>query len=94
MFVNLFAKQLIKNKQKIAKIMHQEIAKPIEHAITEIVRTIEYIEKTIITYEKIRLKTMQIAHKNNTIYRVPIGVVLAISPFNYPINLSLSKIIS
>lgn len=92
-YVNWFVKELSKNKQKIAAIIHQEIAKPLDQAIAEIVRTIAYIEKTIKTYEKIRVEVKQINEKNNTIYRVPLGVVLAISPFNYPINLSLAKII-
>lgn len=73
--------------------MHQEIAKPVNEAISEIERTIDYIEKTIVTYDRIRCQVVKINNKTNNMFRVPLGVVLAISPFNYPINLSLSKII-
>lgn len=92
-YINIFKKELEKNKHKIAEIVHQEIAKPIDQAISEINRTIDYITKTIKTYEQIRVKVKKIGNKTNIMFRVPLGVVLAISPFNYPINLSLSKII-
>ncbi|SQA14369.1 NADP-dependent glyceraldehyde-3-phosphate dehydrogenase [Streptobacillus moniliformis] len=42
-----------------------------------------------------KVKTMMKAQKNKVaiVRREPVGIVLAISPFNYPINLAASKII-
>ncbi|XP_023226568.1 uncharacterized protein LOC111627230 [Centruroides sculpturatus] len=81
------------NSEKIAKTMEQEIAKPLAQGQQEVQRSIEYIDLTIAAYRKIRRKKVTVAGKTATIYRVPLGVVLAISPFNYPVNLSLSKIV-
>lgn len=91
---------LDKNKNKLSKIMANEIAKSIEDSKIEIERTIQYIESTIKEYSDnfVSPKVLDKTHhtvKNKTAYlqRVPLGVVVAISPFNYPVNLSLAKII-
>ncbi|RTZ68504.1 MAG: hypothetical protein DSZ21_01635 [Tenericutes bacterium] len=72
--------------------MNSENAKDIPDAITEIERTILYIKKTIQTWEFVEYKKISLGAKTGNIHRVPLGVVLAISPFNYPINLALAKI--
>jgi len=35
---------------------------------------------------------VKVKNKTANLHRIPLGVVLAVSPFNYPINLALSKI--
>lgn len=87
-----FAQLLLENKEQIAKIMTDEIAKDYIDAIIEIERSVSYIEKTIKAWDEIRFEKIEIGTKIGNISRVPLGVVLAISPFNYPVNLAIAKI--
>ncbi|WKX02386.1 aldehyde dehydrogenase family protein [Candidatus Mycoplasma mahonii] len=91
-YVQKFKNLLNERKNELAKIMFLENAKEMSDAISEINRTIEYIEKTTIAFDKIKTRQMIIGGKTNDIHLVPLGVVLAISPFNYSVNLSMSKI--
>ncbi|MBY7704609.1 aldehyde dehydrogenase family protein [Vibrio harveyi] len=75
-----------------------EIAKSYKECLTEVIRSVEYIDQTFIEVKQ--LKTLIIdgakygaKNKIGTFMRVAKGVGVAISPFNYPINLSLAKII-
>ncbi len=92
-FLKKLTQELKNNANKLAKMMEQEIAKPLAQGQQEVLRSIEYINLTIATYQKVMRKKITAEGKTATIYRVPLGVVLAISPFNYPVNLSLSKIV-
>ena len=86
-------------KEEIAKVVAEEVCKEYKSAVSEVVRTAELIRYTI--EEGIRLAGeitngggFEAASKNkySIIEREPVGVVLAIAPFNYPVNLSGSKI--
>ena len=91
-WLNQLCSLLNENKEELAGIMNSENAKDIPDAITEIERTILYIKKTIQAWEFVKYKQITLGAKTGNIHRVPLGVVLAISPFNYPINLALAKI--
>ncbi len=99
-YINAFKKELIANRTNIARIMALEISKPIKACYSEFDRSIEYIDETIKCYKEFFIKPEIVKEdvhgvkgKEGYFYRVPLGVVLAISPFNYPLNLSLAKII-
>ena len=92
-YIEEFKDALFDNKEELAEIMHLETGKRISDSITEIVRTIEYIDQTIDEWENVKYETIVHGSKKANIHRIPLGVVLAISPFNYPVNLSLAKII-
>ncbi|TCG11254.1 aldehyde dehydrogenase family protein [Mycoplasma todarodis] len=97
-FVSEFANKLSEKKEEIAEVMLYEIGKPLEDSIVEIQRTVELISETIYSYhnqliEHVSGSTIGAQDKMITIIREPLGVVLAISPFNYPVNLALAKII-
>ena len=86
-------------KEEIAKVVAEEVCKEYKSAVSEVVRTAELIRYTI--EEGIRLAGeitngggFEAGSKNkySIIEREPVGVVLAIAPFNYPVNLSGSKI--
>ncbi len=88
---------LEKNKEKLAQILAMEISKTYEDSLLEIDRSVEMIYYTIeealrINDEIYNGRSMG-SNKTAIVSREPLGVVLCISPFNYPINLSISKII-
>ena len=87
------SEKLLDEIDSIAKIINIETAKTMDDSISEVKRTSEYINQTIDTYQNIYHRTMKVNKVVNNLYRVPLGVVLAISPFNYPLNLAMSKII-
>ena len=79
--------------------MMREIGKPFKSAVSEITRTAEYFEATA----EAGLQQQGEAifgdafkgfsrDKMSMTYRVPLGVILCIGPFNYPFNLTGSKI--
>jgi len=97
-YVNKFKLELLKQKGIIAKIMSEEIAKSIKESEIEIERTAEIIDYTIEEVKRLNPLTMTgegmgAENKIGVFSRVAKGVICAISPFNYPINLSISKII-
>ena len=80
-------------------IMMKEIGKPIKSAVSEITRTSELFEAT--AEAGLQQEGEAIygdafkgfgKDKMSMTYRVPLGVILCIGPFNYPFNLTGSKI--
>lgn len=87
------------NCEEVAKMLATEIAKDINSARTEVLRTVDFIRFTADEGKRIQGETLQgdgfhgfSKDKLAFVTREPVGVVLAISPFNYPVNLSASKI--
>lgn len=90
---------LERDKEKIGTILAKEVAKGIKAAIGEVVRTADLIryaaeEGLRITGQAMEGGGFEVASKNKlaVVRREPVGIVLAIAPFNYPVNLSASKI--
>src|SRR3989344_3047390 len=85
-----------KNKNILIEFLEKEVGKARTLAEHEIMRTADLIRAT--AEEGLRLKGELLEsesygkNKKALVSRVPLGVILAISPFNYPINLSASKI--
>ncbi len=84
---------------ELAELIVREIAKTPSEAKTEVLRTADLIDVTVETAEamkpeKIGSESMPgtPAGRVQEIVRVPLGVVLAIAPFNYPVNLAVSKL--
>lgn len=94
-----FADILEQYKDFLAKLMVNQIAKSYKDSLAEVTRTITYIKDTVKVFEEKFIKPKVIGEKINAVkgktgyfYREPLGVVLAISPFNYPINTPINKI--
>ncbi|HEU9259724.1 TPA: NADP-dependent glyceraldehyde-3-phosphate dehydrogenase [Streptococcus pneumoniae] len=90
---------LERDKEEIGTIPAKEVAKGIKAAIGEVVRTADLIryaaeEGLRITGQAMEGGGFEAASKNKlaVVRREPVGIVLAIAPFNYPVNLSASKI--
>ena len=90
---------LERDKEEIGTILAKEVAKGFKASIGEVVRTAELIryaaeEGLRITGQAMEGGGFEAASKNKlaVVRREPVGVVLAIAPFNYPVKLSGSKI--
>ena len=90
---------LEENKDAISDIIMHEVAKDKKGSLSEVVRTADFIRFTADTAKNITGESLPgesfpgfKKDKISIVRREPLGVVLAISPFNYPLNLAASKI--
>ena len=90
---------LIKQSDDLTEIMIREIGKDKKSSKSEISRTADFIRFTADTAKNMSGESIPgdsfpgfNRNKISVVTREPLGVVLAISPFNYPINLAASKI--
>ncbi|CAI8611403.1 unnamed protein product [Vicia faba] len=92
---------LKEHKAAIAECLVKEIAKPAKDAVTEVVRSGDLVsycaeEGVRILGEGKFLVSDSFPGNERTKYcltsKIPLGVILAIPPFNYPVNLAVSKI--
>ncbi|WP_300348537.1 NADP-dependent glyceraldehyde-3-phosphate dehydrogenase [Clostridium sp.] len=93
------AELLLERKEEISKVLVMEIAKDEKSAISEVVRTADFLRFTADAAKSIEGESIPSdsfpgfdKRKISVVTREPLGVVLAISPFNYPVNLAASKI--
>jgi len=86
------------NREHLARILSMESAKPVIYAIAEIGRAIQTF--TIAAEEAKRLPleylhldwTLDSSNREALVRFFPVGLVAAISPFNFPMNLAVHKI--
>lgn len=97
--MNKAASLLENHVSTIAEIMLYETCKDRKSAVSEVLRTADLIRFTADISKSIQGESMTgdsfpgfTKSKISYTTREPLGVVLAISPFNYPINLAASKI--
>ncbi|MBN1916168.1 aldehyde dehydrogenase family protein [Candidatus Dojkabacteria bacterium] len=89
------------SSEEIAHLLEQEIAKDIEAGKKEIERSVEYTKFTVSATKDLNgevffgdsSKGLKKGQKTGYSSRVPLGVILAITPFNYPVNLAITKIV-
>ncbi|MEO0094622.1 MAG: aldehyde dehydrogenase family protein [candidate division WOR-3 bacterium] len=91
------AKIISEKKEDFAHIICLEVGKTINEARTEVDRAINTMKLSSIAAmtlkgETIRMDLAGPTKKIGFYIRVPLGIVLAISPFNFPLNLSCHKI--
>lgn len=98
-FLHKAADILVRDAEKIGAILSKEVAKGRKAAVSEVIRTAEIINYA--AEEGLRMEgevleggSFEAASKKKIaiVRREPVGLVLAISPFNYPVNLAGSKI--
>jgi glyceraldehyde-3-phosphate dehydrogenase (NADP+) len=92
-----FADELQRGSGAIAKSIMREVGKPLKMAEEEIARTVDYLRFTAeeahrLYGEAIPGDAFEGTRKLAFTVLQPVGVVLAISPFNYPVNLAVDKI--
>ena len=93
------ANLLLEQSDELVEIMIREIGKDKKSSKSEISRTADFIRFTADTAKNMSGESIPgdsfpgfNRNKISVVTREPLGVVVAISPFNYPINLSASKI--
>ncbi|SFP58947.1 aldehyde dehydrogenase family protein [Hydrogenimonas thermophila] len=92
------AKRLKEQKELFAKTITDEIGKPLMFSRVEVDRCVETIELTADALTHLRGETIPtdatFSGKKSTAFwrRVPAGVVVAITPFNFPLNLAAHKL--
>ncbi|MFT8391169.1 MAG: NADP-dependent glyceraldehyde-3-phosphate dehydrogenase [Sporolactobacillus sp.] len=94
-----WADELVKNQEEIALAIMHEVGKGYKDSVKEVVRTADLIRYTVEEALHIHDESLRgdgfpggSQKKIGIVERAPLGVVLAISPFNYPVNLAASKI--
>ena len=93
------AEILEKQADNLSELLMMEVAKDKKSARSEVIRTVDFIKFTADIAKSINGESLQgdnfpggKKNKIGLVNREPLGVVLAISPFNYPVNLAASKI--
>ena len=87
--VETFVKHMRVHRDKVIELLMWEIGKNQAAATKEFDRTVDYIMDTIEAYKKLDRKSAKF-EKESSIYahirRGPLGVVLCLGPYNYPLN--------
>jgi len=92
------AKKLKESREDFARTLTDEVGKPITYARIEVDRCIETITLSVETMrtmhgETINTDAMPSGKKTLAMFRrEPVGVVVAITPFNFPLNLIAHKL--
>ncbi|HIE34692.1 MAG TPA: aldehyde dehydrogenase family protein [Campylobacterales bacterium] len=92
------AKKIKENKEEFAISITKEVGKPISFSRVEVDRCIETLELSAdaainMVGETINTDATMSGKRSVAFYkRVPLGVVVAITPFNFPLNLAAHKL--
>ncbi|NVJ88562.1 MAG: NADP-dependent glyceraldehyde-3-phosphate dehydrogenase [Flavobacteriaceae bacterium] len=91
-----FVKQMITKRDEIVKLLMWEIGKTLPDSEKEFDRTLDYIYDTIEEYKQMDRDSAKF-EKNSGVYahirRGPLGVVLCLGPYNYPLNETFALLI-
>ncbi|WP_088104678.1 aldehyde dehydrogenase family protein [Halalkalibacter urbisdiaboli] len=89
---------LEEQKEKFAKLISLELGKPIKNTLDEVARSIETLELSGEEAKRLTGETIpgdaseRGVNSHAIIFRVPVGVIAAITPFNAPLNLVCHKV--
>jgi glyceraldehyde-3-phosphate dehydrogenase (NADP+) len=87
--IERFTKMLIDRKSEIVKLLMWEIGKSAADSEKEVDRTVEYIYNTIDGLKDLDRQSSRFITEQGIIGQIrlsPLGVVLCMGPFNYPLN--------
>ena len=91
-----FVAQMKTKREEIVKLLMWEIGKNLPDSQKEFDRTVDYIYDTIEAYKQIDRDSAKF-EKNDGVYahirRGPLGVVLCLGPYNYPLNETFTLLI-
>ena len=84
-----FVEKMRPHREEVVRLLMWEIGKTKNDACKEFDRTIDYILDTIEAYKKLDRKSAKFDNESGIlahIRRSPLGVVLCLGPYNYPLN--------
>ena len=91
-----FAEQMKTKRDEVVQLLMWEIGKSLPDSQKEFDRTVEYIYDTIEDYKQMDRDSAKF-QKNSGVYahvrRGPLGVVLCLGPYNYPLNETFALLI-
>ena len=94
--VEAFAHRMQEQREQVVKLLMWEIGKTLPDAEKEFDRTVDYIRDTIDALKDLdRLSSRFVIEQGviAQIRRAPLGVVLCMGPFNYPLNETFTTLI-
>ena len=91
-----FVKKMQGKREEVVKLLMWEIGKSMADSYKEFDRTVEYIDDTIEEYKQLDRNNAKF-EKHDGVYahirRGPLGVVLCLGPYNYPLNETFALLI-
>jgi len=91
-----FVEQMKTKREEVVKLLMWEIGKNLPDSEKEFDRTVDYIYDTIEAYKELDRHSAKF-EKNDGVYahirRGPLGVVLCLGPYNYPLNETFTLLI-
>jgi len=94
--VEKFTFKMVEQRDKVIKLIMWEIGKSIADSTKEFDRTVEYINLTIDALKDIDRESSRFIIEQGIVAqtrRSPLGVVLCMGPFNYPLNETFTTLI-
>ena len=84
-----FIDRMVEQREVVVKLLMWEICKRKKDAVKEFTRTVEYLRETVTEYKNLHREGSHIHNVEGTLAQIrrgPLGVVLCLGPFNYPLN--------
>ncbi|MBE7175897.1 MAG: NADP-dependent glyceraldehyde-3-phosphate dehydrogenase [Mucilaginibacter polytrichastri] len=94
--VEKFTFRMAEQKDKVVKLLMWEIGKSYADSVKEFDRTVEYIHLTIDALKDLDRQSSRFEIEQGIVAQVrrsPLGVVLCMGPFNYPLNETFTTLI-
>lgn len=94
--VEHFTKKMIDQKDIVVKLIMWEIGKSYADSVKEFDRTVEYIYATIDALKDVDRQSSRFEIEQGIVAQIrrsPLGVVLCMGPFNYPLNETFTTLI-
>jgi len=94
--VEQFVFGMLEHKQRIVQLLMLEIGKSLKDSVKEFDRTVVYINDTIAALKDLDRASSRFSIQEGIIGQIrrgPLGVVLCMGPFNYPLNETFTTLI-
>lgn len=88
-----WAERLQRDQERLARTITGATGKPLRLARSEVERAVGLLHATAAELPRLQPRLVDLGDGGNAeLHRVPAGPVLAVTPFNFPLNLALHKI--